>query len=234
MNSPKRLTEALLLLLALFASGLAVATDIQPFDHEYRIYRGESTVAKARMRLYAQNGYWIWELKSQPVGWLKLLTRKKPFTETWLREGPDGLSLMLTRSGDHSDKPAERSTWFDENRQRLYYARGNDTRQLDFDQPPYDVLSIHLLYPKLQQAPDHRLEVPFYKKGKISGSQLRLEPGITLRSGDKTLTLDRVTQTLEGSDKRMVYYYRPGEVAPVKIEQYKGKTEKSVMWRNDK
>jgi hypothetical protein len=230
---PRRPTETLLLILALFAFGATAAAEIRPFDHQYRIYRGENTVARARMKLQPQQGYWVWALNSEPVGWLKLLTRKRPFTETWLRETPQGLRIMLTRSGDHDDRPAERSTWFDDERQKLYYAKGDSTKQLDYDEPLHDVLSIHLLYPELRKKPDHRLDIAFYKKGKIRRSQLSLEPGITLRSGDRNLTLDRVTQTLEGSDKRMIYYYMPGEIAPVKIEQYKGKTEKSVMWRQD-
>lgn len=232
MNSSRRSIEALILLV-LLAAPAALALEITPFDHEYRIYRGESTVARARMRLYPENGYWVWSLNSEPVGWLRLLTRKRPFTETWLRSRNGELSLMLTRSGDHGDKPATRSTWFDDRQNRLYYAKGDTTRQLDFEQPPLDVLSIHLLYPRLLTDPNHRIEIPFYKKGKIKRSQLVLEPDVELRSGDRTLTLDRVTQTLEDSDRRMVYYYLPGDIAPVKIEQYKGKREKTVMWRQD-
>ncbi len=232
MNSPRRTLEALILLL-LLATPVVRALDIIPFDHEYRIYRGETPIAKARMRLYSENDYWIWSLTSEPVGWLRLLTHKRPFTETWLRTRNGEPQLILTRSGDHVDKPAERSTWFDDQRNRLYYAKGNTTRQLDFEQPPLDVLSIHLLYPRLLAVPDHRIEIPFYKKGRIKRSQLVLEPGVELRSGDRTLILDRITQTLEDSDRRMVYYYLPGDIAPVKIEQYKGKTMKTVMWRQD-
>jgi hypothetical protein len=220
--------------LLLFAAGLAQAeAALREFTHDYHIYRGETTAARARMRLYPVNGYWIWELKSEPVGWLRLLTRKKPFSETWLRMQGEEPRLMLSRSGDYADKPARRSTWFDNDRQRLYYATPEQTRKLDYRDPPYDYLSIHLLYPRLRNAPGRRLEIPFYKKGKISNSTLSLEADVPLRSGGRTLTLDRVTQTLEGSDKRMIYYYRPGEIAPVKIEQYKGKSEKSVMWRDD-
>lgn len=230
----KRLPDTFLaLLLLLLALPAQAETPLPEFSHDYHIYRGETTAARARMRLYPVNGYWVWELKSEPVGWLRLLTRKKPYSETWLRLQEDEPRLMLSRSGDYKDKPAERSTWFDHDKGRLYYAKKDKTRQLDFQGPVYDYLTVHLLYPKLLEQPDRRLEIPFYKKGKIKKSQLTLEPEVTLRSGDKTLTLDRVTQTLEGSDKRMIYYYRRGEIAPVKIEQYKGKNEKSVMWRDD-
>ncbi len=227
---PDSLFALLFLLLALPARG---ATSLTEFSHDYHIYRGETTAARARMRLYSVNGYWVWQLQSEPVGWLSLLTSKRPYSETWLRMQEGEPRLMLSRSGDYEGKPAERSTWFDHDKGRLYYANADKTRQLDFHSPLYDYLTIHLLYPKLLEQPDHRLEIPFYKKGKIKKSQLILEPDVPLRSGNKTLSLDRVTHTLEGSDKRMVYYYRRGEIAPVKIEQYKGKTEKSVMWRDD-
>jgi len=232
LNIPRRLAETLLLL-TLLASGNSSAAGLQPFDHEYRIYRGESAIAKARMKLYPQQDHWVLELKSQPLGLLKLLTRKRPYTETWLKETPRGPRIMLTRSGDYADRPAERSTWFDDQRHRLYYAKGEHTRQRDYDAPLYDLLSIHLLYPELRNNPGRALDIAFYKSGDIHRSRLSLEPGITLRSGDRNLTLDRVIQTLEGSDKRMIYYYRPGEIAPVKIEQYKGKKKKSIMWRQD-
>ena len=230
--NPRTERYLLLLLLALLPTHL-LAAPLETFSHDYMICRGETRVGKATMRLYPQYDYWIWEMRTEPVGWLRFLTRKKPFSETWLRLRDGEPALMLTRSGDYDDKPADRSTWFDDRKQRLYYANRKGTRQLDYRLPLHDILSIHLLYPRLLESPDGTLETDFYKKGKIRRTTLRLERDVPLRSGDDTLILDRVTQTLEGSDKQMVYYYRRGDIAPIKIEQYKGKTEKSVMWRMD-
>ena len=101
-------------------------------------------------------------------------------------------------------------------------------------QLPADIFnyhSIHLLYPHMLDAGLTQQDIMFYKNGKLSKSQVRLDRQHELtRDGDK-LIVDRLTQSFNGKKNKMIYYYQSGSVVPVKIEQLKPGKAVNVLWR---
>lgn len=227
-----RLTIALLPWLLLVNASLQAQT-IQPFDAQYEVYRGGSHIADASFTLVQRNDLWIWTLKTRPIGFYRLLTRKKPYAETRLQQTEQGPRLLLEQSGDYEDRPAEQSSYFDIDQQRLYYSEGNKAISQEMPAPLYNYHSIHLLYQQMREQQLRQIEVDFYDKGKPGRATLTLEPDMQVSLGDDTRIADRVTQRNQGSKKHMVYYYDRKSLAPLVIERIKPDKGSSMMWRVD-
>lgn len=172
-------------------------------------------------------------MQSEPHGMYRWLTRKKPFTETRVTTTPTGLRLSQLSSGDYAEKPPTQSSWFDPNSGRIFYAnskKGNG-KQLDLPDNLYSHHDVHLLYEKMRQSNQQRLIINFYNKGRVYESTLLLELDILIEHESKSYRADKITQSLHGENKTMVYYYLGHSLAPLKIERMKDNQVHSIMWR---
>lgn len=211
---------------------LADNSEIRPFSARYDVFRNHQHVGFAHFKLNKHNGMWTWNMKTRPKGFYKWLTRKKPFAETRMTESPDGLLLSQELKGDYKNKPAKEKTWFDQDKKIIYYTNGEKKRELDLPAPVYNFQSIHLLPATMKQDGLERIEINFYKRGKLFKSTLQLEADVKIQQDDSELRVDKVTQVLDGSDYKMIYYYQGDTLAPLKIEQLKDDGNNIVMWRN--
>ena len=152
------------LLLLLSLSFIATAQDLKPFKANYEVYRGDTFIAKSKFSLTQQNAFWVWSMTSKARGVFSLLTRKKPFAETRMEETANGLRLTQELHGDHPDKPARETTWFDHAHKTIFFTKGKKSEKLNLpDKDLYNYHSVHMLYPQLLQHPQGKLEVNFYK-----------------------------------------------------------------------
>ena len=232
MNPLNRHSPRLFLLLTLCALSLQLhASALQPFAAEYELYRGNSHIGKAKFDLAYEDGIWTWQTVTRPVGFYRLLTKKKPFEETRMRPASQQLQLLLHRKGDDPQKTASESAYFDHEKGLIYYHEDKKNRQLQLPADIFNYHSIHLLYPHMLDEGLTQQDIMFYKNGKLSKSQVRLDRQHELtRDGDK-LIVDRLTQSFNGKKNKMIYYYQSGSVVPVKIEQLKPGKAVNVLWR---
>ncbi len=232
MNRLRQILPRGLLILALCGFSLQLAASpLQPFTAEYKLYRGKGQVGKTRLDLAFDNGIWTWRTITRPVGFYRLLTKKKPFEETWMRPASPQLRLLLHRKGDDPQKTASESAYFDHEKSLIYYHEGKKNRQLQLPEEVFNYHSIHLLYPQMLDNGQTQQDIMFFKNGKLTSSEIRLDRQHELTRNDDKLIVDRLTQGFAGSKNQMIYYYQPGSLAPVKIEQLKPGKADNVLWR---
>jgi len=220
------------LLLLLLHPGANATSSIQPFSATYDVFRNDQKLGSANFNLKKENGVWVWHMQTRPKAPYRWLTRKKPFAETRMQETKDGLQLSQELRGDYPDKPAKENTWFNQDKGKIFFTRGEDNKQLKLPHNLYNFHSIHLLPLEMKRRQLKHLDIKFYKKGKLYNSRLTLEPQVLLTSNPDSMVVDKIIQIMEPSKYRMIYYYRDDSLAPVKIEQIKANGDHSVMWRN--
>ena len=231
MRLRPRLTGGATLLLVLLASFNSHAVSIEPFEARYHVYRADSHVANSKMSLKKENAEWVWSMHTEPRGMYSWLTKKRPFSKTHLQSTPSGLQLLLEQSGDHAQKPAQESSWFDYTHLIIYHMKGTTIDQIKLPGEVYNYHSVHTLYPLMLEQQTTSLKINFYRNGSISTSTLTLEKEIEIPERKSTIKVDKVTQKFDRSDKQMIYYYQGETLAPLKIEQIKPGKDSSVMWR---
>lgn len=222
----------LLPVLVIFFSVNAHALSLQPFEADYRVYRNDSHIANAHFSLKQQKGEWIWYMKTRPVGVYSWLTRKRPYAESHMQETSEGIRLFLLHSGDYSKNPPTTSSWFDYLRHTIYHMKDNKISQLELPETVYDYHSVHLLHPQMLNTGHLQTTINFYKKGKLLQSTLTLEKDLKISEDQSSKPVDKITQTFENSQKKMIYYYQGDTLAPLKIESLKPGKENVIMWRD--
>ena len=232
MNYPPRTTyRSLLALLLLLISLQPGADEVKPFNAEYHLYRGDNHIGNTRLQLQYNNGIWTWYSETRPVGFYRLFTNKNPFAETRMRPASQTLRLSQQRIGDDPQQAAEEKTWFDQQSGLIFYSKKDKNRQLEMPADVYDYHSIHLLHQHMAQAGLTQKDIIFYKNGNLVDSQIRLDRQLELIREGSRFKVDRLTQSFDGSSKKMIYYYQKDSLAPLKIEQLNPGKSDHVMWR---
>ncbi len=216
--------------LALVCSASIAWADLQAYEARYSLMRNGQQVGETRFRLQPVHGQWRWSMHSKPKGLFRWLTRKKPFAETWLAQTDLGWQPIIELTGDDPDRGARRATWIDHEQGRLYYASHKTQKQLAFSAPVYNYHSIHLLYRDMKDKGASERIIRFYRKGRIVDARVRLDTNVRLRTAAGPLQVDRLSQQLANSKRRMLYFYDGYDLAPRKIEQI-DEDDNSVMWR---
>jgi len=223
-----------LLLIALLLTGFNVqAIELSPFDARYFVYRGNTHVAISHFILKKHQSEWIWRMDTGPRSIYSWLTPKKPFAETRMQEVRGETLLLLESTGDYPKKPAKRNSWFDHTHKKIYSMKGQVIKQLKLPENTYNYHSVHLMHPRMLANNSLKEEINFFKRGKLLKSTLILEKKLELPVKKGKMVVDKITQTFEGSGKKLVYYYQGETLAPLKIEHTKPGKDKSVMWRID-
>ena len=204
------------------------------FDAHYEFYRDNSHVADTRLSLHQKEHQWIWTMQTEPRGFYRWLTSKKPFEEVRMIGSADALQLQQMYKGDHPEQPAEQTTFFDNASGVIYHSDGkrNQQLQLDFQGPVFSYLSIHLLYADMKRHASNSKTVDFFKDGELLKATLTLQPAVKVVHDGVSHIADRVTHRIEGSAKSLVYYYAGHDLAPLKIEQIKQGKIANSMWRS--
>ncbi|MDJ0881184.1 MAG: hypothetical protein QNJ56_05990 [Gammaproteobacteria bacterium] len=218
--------------LFLFLPGIAAASNIQSFAAIYDVYQNDQKIGTADFNFKKENGVWVWRMQTYPKAPYSWLTRKKPFAETRMMETDNGLQLSQELRGDYPDQVVKENTWFNQDKGTIYFTKGETDRLLDLPGNLYNIQSIHLIPSIMKRRQMTQMDIQFYKKGKLFKSRMVLEPRVLMaNSSQGSIYVDRLTQQLEPSKYRMVYYYREDAMAPLKIEQIKANGEYRVMWR---
>jgi hypothetical protein len=170
-------------------------------------------------------------MQTEPRGLYKWLTRKTPFSETLMMPAGDELRLLLELVGDYKKQPPEQKTWFDQKGQSIYYSRKNKQKQYPLPAELYTVDSIHLLHRRMQAQGVKQLDINFYKKGKLFNSRILLETNVEEQGLNGLIEVDKMTQQLDNTDYRIIYFYTLDTLAPLKIEQIKTNGNSTLMWR---
>jgi len=223
-----------LLLTALLITGFNVqAIELSPFDTRYFVYRGNTHVAISQFSLKKYRSEWVWRMNTGPRGIFSWLTPKKPFAETRMQETANDIQLLLETSGDYPNKPAKRNTWFDHTNKKIYSMKAKEIKQLKLPENIYNYHSVHLLHPRMLASNNVKMDINFFKRGKLLKSTLTLEKQVELPVKKGKMVVDKITQTFKDSGKKLIYYYQGETLAPLKIEHSKPGKDKSVMWRID-
>ncbi len=194
---------------------------------------GNMYVAKSYFTFNKENSEWVWIMKTRPRGIYSWLTSKEPFAETRLQEKQSEIQLLLERTGDYPDKPADRNTWFDHQNKKIYSMNKQEISVLDLKDNVYNYHSVHLLHPLLVEQNLSEKKIQFYKRGKLIESTLKLEKQVEITVEKKKMIADKITQTFKDSKNILIYYYQGPTLAPLKIEQIKPGKDNSIMWRVD-
>ena len=219
------------LCLMLLSSTLA-ASEPEPFDAHYKVFRNGQHVAYIDFTLHQKNGIWIWSMQTEPKGIYSWLTRKRPYIETHTQSMSDGQQqLSIELSGDYPDKTAQRASWFDHDKHIAFYADSKSQRQFEFSSPLYNYHSINLLYRQMKQNGETEVIIEFYKGSDLQFSKVTLQRDIEIRDGDSVKKVDELSQDFADSKDTIRYYYQNNELAPLKIAQNKADYV-SEMWRD--
>lgn len=221
-------------LLLLFHGSLLADHNLKPFKAKYDVYRNDQHVANTYFNLQHKNNMWTWSMSTKPKGVFKWLTRKKPFTETRMYESAEGYRLSHIASGEYREKAATDNTFFDQKSGLIYYTNSKtlQTHQIRLPENLYSYHDIHLLYARMKESGETQMDIHFYKKGNVFKSSLKLETQVEIPYQSGTISVDRMTQVVKNSNKKMIYYYQDHSLVPLKIEQFKKNEPNTMMWRS--
>ena len=216
-------------LLLMSSQGFAIT--LTPFTAQYEVYRNNSKVGLADFQLKQENGIWYWDMKTRVTGFYRFLTRKRPFTRTQLQVINNQPQLLIEQSGDYPDKPAKHTAWFDFNSKTLYSMKESNVTTVDLPEKVYNYHSVHLIYPLMLQQELLQIKINFYRKGGLTPSVLTLERQVQTEHNSQTITVDRITQQFENSNKTMIYDFQRDSLAPLRIEQIRPGKDTTLMIR---
>lgn len=193
---------------------------------KYEVFRNSQHVASTNLELVSQPQGWLWKMETQAIGLFSWLTRKTPFSDTFVTLDETAAKVLYTVAGDYHDQPPTRATWFDHQNRLFYNAHNNKSSQKKFKLPIYNYHSVMMLYHRLMNG--ESLEISYFRSGKSSKGKVQLQKAISVNVQDKNLLMDRLT--LKYGKKTMYFDFDSKSFAPLQITQIKG-DDVSIMLR---
>lgn len=229
----RMLAGLLLLALMLISSGLAAEVPLRAFTASYDLYKGDMHVAISEISLQREGQLWRWRTTTEAQGVYALLINGKPYSETTFIQASDEIRIQQILNTVPGDKKKNESASFDWDKGSVSVLRKGKHKQLALEAEVYDYHSIHLLAASMGMQQLDRATVDFYRKGKITRSELVYGGTENLDIDGKAVTANIYQQVIVKSSSQLKYYYAAeNPLLPLRLEKRKpGKSPVTMTLR---
>ena len=234
LNSRLHLIPSLLLLsLSLISTGLAAEVPLRAFTASYDLYKGDMHIATSEISLQREGQLWRWRTTTEARGIYALLINSKPYSETTFIQASDEIRIQQILNTVPGDKKKNESASFDWDKGSVSVLRKGKHKQLALEAEVYDYHSIHLLAASMGMQQLDRATVDFYRKGKITRSELVYGGTGNVDINGETVTANIFEQVITKSSSRLKYYYAAeNPLLPLRLEKRKpGKSPVTLTLR---
>ena len=223
LNNHSRLIPSLLLLsLSLFSSGLAAEVSLRAYTASYDLYKGNMHLATAEISLQQEGQLWSWRTTTVARGIYALFISNKPYSETTFIQANDKIRIQQILNTDPGDKKKHESASFDWDKGRISVLRKGKHKLLPLDAEIYDYHSIHLLAASMHMRQLDKATVDFYRKGRISRSELVYGGTGKVDINGKTENASIYQQVIVNSSSKLKYFYAAENPwLPLRVEKFK-------------
>ena len=220
------------LLLAMFLSTLAVATDfpLTSYQASYTLYRGSLNVANSELSLEQSGRYWRWRQISAPKGVYALFSNRNLYSETTLLRLDDQYKIHNILVTDEGDADRYENARFDWDNKKIDIQYKNKRYLQTLAGEVFDSHSIHLLTAHMLKQHLQKSDFYFYRRGKLTKSHLKQAGKTTLEINNKPIDAIIFEQTIDGLNSKIKFYYDPVRpLLPIKIERTKPEKKTTIM-----
>jgi hypothetical protein len=227
------LAGLLLLALTLISSGLAAEVPLRAFTASYDLYMGNMHIATSEISLQREGQLWRWSTTTEARGIYALLINSKPYSETTFIQAQDEIRIQQILNTVPGNKKKYESANFDWDKGSADVLRKGKHKQLALDAEVYDYHSIHLLAASMNIQQLERATVDFYRKGKITRSELVYSGTENIDIDGKTVNANIFEQMIVKSSAQLKYYYAAeNPLLPLRLEKRKpGKSPVTLTLR---
>jgi hypothetical protein len=234
LNSRLHLIPSLLLLsLSLISTGLAAEVPLRAFTASYDLYKGDLHVAISEISLQREGQLWRWHTTTTARGMYARFISNKITSETTFIQVEDEIRIQQILNKDSNDKKKTESASFDWDKGSIEVLRKGKHKQLPLDAEVYDYHSIHLLAVSMRMRQLDKATVDFYRKGKITRSELVYGGTENIDINGNTVAAYFFEQVIVKSSSQLKYYYSvENPLLPLRLEKQKpGKSPVTLTLR---
>ena len=229
----RMLAALLLLALTLISTGLTAEVPLRAFTASYDLYKGNMHVAISEISLQREGQLWRWRTATEARGIYALLISSKPYSETTFIQDGDEIRIQQILNTVPGDEKKHESASFDWDKRSVSVLRKGKHKQLALNAEVYDYHSIHLLAASMRTQQQDRAIVDFYRKGRITRSELVYGGSGKVDINGNTVNAYIFDQVITKSSSKLKYYYdAENPLLPLRVEKRKpGKSPVTLTLR---
>ncbi len=220
--SPHIRASLLLLSLSFISPGLAAEVPLRAFTASYDLYMGSMHVAISEISLQREGRLWRWSTTTAARSIYEWFISNTVYSETTFIQANDEIRLQRVSSTDSNDKNKYESASFHWDKGSINVLRKGKHEQLTLDAEVYDYHSIHLLAASMSMQQLDKATVDFYRKGKITSSELVYGGIENIDINGNTVAAYFFEQVIVKSTSQLKYYYSvENPLLPLRVEKQK-------------
>lgn len=220
----------LLLFISYIAPTVADGLKLQVFTANYSLHIAGLHVGHSKLSLNQSGDLWRWQTSSKPIGVYRLLSQKKPYSETqFLSDNGHHLiqNILITDEGDNSIHETAHFNW-QEKQATILRKKLTSTATISGD--VYDYHSINWLVANMMKEEKSELEVDFYFKGEIVRSNIKRIGNQFIEMNGENISAWVYEQSTISSKSRLRYFFNSAKpLVPLKIEKLKPGKKPAVL-----
>lgn len=210
------------LLVTNIAPSIANEVKLQAFEANYSLYIKGLHVSKFKLSLTRSGNLWHWQTSNQPRGIYRLLSDKKPYSETTFSLVANRHLIQNIWLSDEGNKNPYETADFDWHSQQATILRKKISSTARLNSDVYDYHSINWLVANMMQAGKTEQTVDFYTKGEIIKSVVKRIENQTLETAGQSISAWVYEQSIALNKAKLKYYFNPAKpLLPLKIEKLK-------------
>jgi len=227
------LAGLLLLALTLISTGLTAEVPLRAFTASYDLYKGNLHLATSEISLQREGQLWHWRTTTAARGMYAWFISNKVTSETTFIQVEDEIRIQRILNEDSNDKKKTEAASFDWDQGSIEVLRKGKHKQLPLDVEVYDYHSIHLLAVSMRMQQLDKATVDFYRKGKITRSELVYGGIENIDIDGNTVAAYFFEQVIVKSSSQLKYYYSvENPLLPLRVEKRKpGKSPVTLTLR---
>ncbi len=236
MNSPCLSSRFLSILSLLFLAigaispGLSAEVPLRAFSASYDLHKNGMHVAVSELSLQRVAELWRWRMVTRPRGIYAMFVDSEPSSETTFSRSGGDVRLQQIMITDLADKKKIESASFDWHKGNIRVLRKGKRKRLSLNQGVYDYHSIHLLAAAMLARQQNKINLNFYRKGKLYNSSLVYSGKGKISINGKLIEATIFEQVMGKSKARIKYYYDAvNSMLPLRIEKYESGSDSSEV-----
>ncbi len=206
LNSRFHLRISLLLLL-LISPGLAAEIPLRAYTASYDLHKSGIHLATSEISLQREDRLWRWRTTTSARGIYAWIINNEITSETTFIQAGDEIRLQQVLNKDSGDKKKYELASFDWDKGSIEVLRKGKHKQLPLHAEVYDYHSIHLLAVSMRMRQLDKATVDFYRKGRLTRSDLVYSGTGNIDINGKTMIIDIFEQAIVKSSSMLKYYY---------------------------
>jgi|TARA_B110000971_G_scaffold51677_2_gene52338 hypothetical protein len=227
----------LLLFISSITPAVADGLKLQAFTANYSLHIAGLHVGHSKLLLNQSGDLWRWQTSTKPIGFYRLFSKKKPYSETQFLSGTGRHLIQNIVISDEGDNNLLETAHFNWQERQATILRKKVTSTATISADVYDYHSINWLVANMMNGEESELEVDFYNKGEIVRSNIKRIDNQSIEVNGKNISAWVYEQSTVNSKSSLRYYFNSSKpLVPLKIEKLKpGKKPailllQSVVW----